>query len=683
MIQFMKPEYSLLLWLVAGVALLTVWAEVRRRRMLRRLIDDELRAAMAGVETDGRRWLRTGLHLVGLTLLVLALTDLRWGWGRVATPPLQGQVVFLVDVSRSMLAQDLTPWRLGFAKLLVGEAMDELPGHRFGLVAFAGSSRVLVPLTRNSDDVREALLRVEPGSVRTGGTRLDKGLLVAGDAFVDRLPGRKLLIMLSDGEDHAEANRREDVTALAETLHRDRDIEIIAIGLGSADSGSLIPLSNESPSGFLEYQGVPVRTRMQADRLRAVAEAGGGTMVAVQSPAFDIRAALRPWSRSDATDAGRNPVLHAQPPRYAVLVGAALVLFILARFSMPARSKAWSTPAASRTALPQYSAWTAVVFVVGLGLLDESPWYWMHRGNRAYKNGEMDAARAVYQNAARAFPTRHEFHFNQGVVHYQKKQWVQARLQFAAALATSDKQLEARAHFNLGNTRYAEALSGGFARSSAIESLWNAIDHYRNALLLDPEFEKARINIQLAQMLLRLLEQQPLSESIQDRNPEREPDNQQDQQAPAESPTTDEQSPAEPARGPDGDGDGDREGQADDQGQPDEPMSRTDEKKLRAELPRQQPDRDESKSPQSDERPGAPRGGRGDADRQSGTSSGSRGNSAPAEQPAASTTAGDRPRAPMTPDEAHKLVRQILEQQRQREQDGMPRPAPTSVDKDW
>ena len=683
MIQFMKSEYSLLLWLVAGVALLTVWAEVRRGRMLRRLIDEELLPAMAQVETRGLRWLRAGLHLVGLTLLVLALMDLRWGWGRVATPPVQGQVIFLVDASRSMLAQDLAPTRLGFAKLLVGEAMDALPGHRFGLAAFAGSSRVLVPLTRNSDDVREALLQMEPRSVRAGGTRLNEGLRVAGDAFVERLPGRKLLILLSDGEDHADAIQGEDAAALAEALHRVRGIDVIAIGLGDADSGSLIPVSEESSSGFLEYQGAPVRTRMQPDRLRAVAEAGGGTMVAVESPAFDIRAALRAWSRYDATDARHDQVLHAQPPRYTLLVGAALVLFFLARVSMPVRPKAWQEPAASHMALPQYSAWTAVVLVAGVGVLDESPWYWMRRGNRAYENGEMDTALMVYQNAARAFPTRHEFNFNQGVVHYQKKQWVQARLQFAAALATSDQQLEAKAHFNLGNTRYAEVLSGGFARSSAVESLWRAIDHYRNALLVDPEFEKARTNIHLAQMMIRLLEQQRTSESNQNRS--QEPDDQQDQRTPAESPPTDEDSSAEQPRDADQDGDGDREGQAGDRDQPDEPMSRPEEKNEGADPPPQQPGRqeDESRSPKSDKPPGSPRGGRGRSDRQSGAGSASSGNSAPAEQPSGSPSASDRAGGPISTDEANKLVRQILEQQRQREQDGTPLPTTERVDKDW
>lgn len=270
------------LWLLVGVAplaglsALTAW---RNRRSVRAFFGSAGGGAWS-VRANGARF---ALRSV---LLVAAFAAISGALARPAhspTPkPVQRparDVVFVVDVSRSMLARDIRPNRLDRAKLIVADAMESVRGERVGLVAFAGSAAVKSPLTTDLGFARLTLESLSPESVSRGGTAIGDAiraaleLLDAGGAEGDRGASRRTdayrdIILITDGEDH-ESEPLEAARAAA-----DAGVRIIAIGLGSDLGGSTIPA--EDGQRFQEYRGRPVNTRQDPEALRAIAEATPG-----------------------------------------------------------------------------------------------------------------------------------------------------------------------------------------------------------------------------------------------------------------------------------------------------------------------------------------------------------------------------------------------------------------------
>ena len=136
-----------------------------------------------------------------LLALVLALIDIRWGkiWREV---PQKGiEVMFVLDVSRSMLAEDAKPSRLERAKQQIGDMLEAMAGDRVGLVVFAGERVQLVPLTSHYQDFRQTLRDVGPENVDRGGSRLGDALQLAASGFLDQTGDHKAVVVLTDGED--------------------------------------------------------------------------------------------------------------------------------------------------------------------------------------------------------------------------------------------------------------------------------------------------------------------------------------------------------------------------------------------------------------------------------------------------------------------------------------------------
>jgi len=252
------PEYAWLVLLGIPAVFLLRRAATRRRHDLRRL---------SGAHPPAPSPLAYLLPTAAFLLLVVALCRPQWGQ---VTLPQQSQgldLLIALDVSRSMLADDLPPTRLAAAKRAVSGLLGQLRGDRIGLIAFAGSAFMVCPPTRDTDTFAAVLDETGGGSIPLGGTALDSALIEARRAFA-ATPGRgKFLIVISDGEDHG-----GDVAASAKAL---RGLGVTAYGVAVGTSaGGLIPL----PGGeFLKNrQGGLVRSRLRTAPLQLLAQATGG-----------------------------------------------------------------------------------------------------------------------------------------------------------------------------------------------------------------------------------------------------------------------------------------------------------------------------------------------------------------------------------------------------------------------
>ena len=181
--QFAYPQFLIGLLLVPVAGLFTLWASRQQKQALARLGDRKLIDRLsANINWRGRRW-QTILRLVALTLFILALARPQWG-SEVREIEQEGlQVMVALDVSQSMMAQDIKPSRLDRAKLEIADLMQRLDGDEIGLVLFSGASFVQVPLTSDYQTALNYMDSAGPNSISRPGTVIGDAIQTAANAF--------------------------------------------------------------------------------------------------------------------------------------------------------------------------------------------------------------------------------------------------------------------------------------------------------------------------------------------------------------------------------------------------------------------------------------------------------------------------------------------------------------------
>lgn len=273
--SFHHPIALLALAFVPLAIVLFAYAAMRRRQAL-----DAFGSRWQGVEMEdvarARRW-RGAVVVAVFGAMAIALAGPRVD-GEVREISQEGiDLVIALDVSRSMLAEDVAPSRLERARFEVEQVLDQLSGSRIGIVLFAGEAFLQSPLTTDMRTVRRFLAAAGPELLPTQGTDIGRAIELATGAFevgtggAEENDGRaRAILLLSDGEDHP--GRIEAAVRLAEA----EAITIFAVGIGHSQ-GAPIPLRREgSPGAFhTDRQGATVITRLEEEALRRVGRSGG------------------------------------------------------------------------------------------------------------------------------------------------------------------------------------------------------------------------------------------------------------------------------------------------------------------------------------------------------------------------------------------------------------------------
>lgn len=263
--------------LLVVLPLAGVLARARKKRAA-------LRKKLGLEPTKGART-RDVSRVIALALLVVALSRPGYAPERLAVSQSGRDVVFAIDVSRSMLAEDAHPSRLEAAKQGVRDALEGFGTERAGLVIYAGSATILCPLTYDYDFVRYMLEQVNPQAVDFGGTTVLSAVEKSVDnVFSDERSGMQDLVVLTDGEDHVPDRKR-----VAELLDG-RGVDLLLVGLGDPTSSSRIPIENEEGGkSYLMQDGDFVSTRLNEEVLRGLAtDCKGALFVAPGTAAFDL-----------------------------------------------------------------------------------------------------------------------------------------------------------------------------------------------------------------------------------------------------------------------------------------------------------------------------------------------------------------------------------------------------------
>ena len=470
-LHFAHPAALAALLLAPVLASLILYGDRRRRAALAHFAGAPLRLTV----NSRRRGMKRSLLIAAAVLVAIALArPVRSTPG--APLPETGDIVFLLDVSRSMFARDVDPDRLRRAKevasAIARQAAAKWSGERVSLIAFAGSVAVICPLTVDGEYFRESLDGAGPESVAFGGSRIADALHFAlRYGFDDIRRGAKDLILLTDGGDQG------GPSSVAQEFNGS-GVRLTVIGVGDPAHEVEIPISQTDNQPIL-YGGVPVLTRLDGAELRAF----GGAY-------FEAGPLFRPAEVVErlAARAGTAPV---NDEGYPFLLALAVVL-LAAEFTISDRSR----HAVARGA--------AAAMLCICPLSAQSAAEWVKQGNEVFGARQYETAARLYRNAAEIEPASPAVNFDLGIAEYRAGDFAAAQSAFQAAAGHArDTKLKAKSLLGAGNAQYRMALADSSA--SGIAQLEMAIASYVGALKADPNLPDAKHNLDIARQKLEEL----------------------------------------------------------------------------------------------------------------------------------------------------------------------------------
>jgi Ca-activated chloride channel homolog len=321
MFRFANPEYLNLLYLLPLLVVLFWYLGKNRKKLLQIFADKELHKTLFPTDSNLKRWTKFAVILLALTCLVFAAANPQVGTKMQEVKQTGIDVFILLDVSNSMMAEDIKPNRLEKAKYQISNLINKLRGDRIGLIIFAGQAYVQIPLTTDYSAANLFLSAVDVNSVPTQGTAIASAINLATASF-DTISTQKVIIAITDGEDHEGDVQKAVENAL------EREIKIYAVGLGS-QSGVPIPVYNNRSQliGFKkDNEGNTVLTKLDEEVLKRIAIDGNGKYFRGTNYEDHLDKIYSELSELEQTEFGVKKVTDYEDRFYFFLIPALILL---------------------------------------------------------------------------------------------------------------------------------------------------------------------------------------------------------------------------------------------------------------------------------------------------------------------------------------------------------------------
>lgn len=318
MILFANSGFLILLVLSLLFPVLYGVLRTFRRRRLRKLGDERLVRELTADWSGSKGWVRTVLFSLAWACFVLALSRPQVGAKLSKRETKGAEIMICLDVSNSMLARDYSPDRLDRAKLAISRLVDRLQQDRIGLIVFAGTSFVQLPITTDYVSAKMFLGNVDTGSVPIQGTAIGDAILTATKSFSAQSEKSRAIIVITDGENH------EDDAVAAAKQAAEYGIKVYTIGVGSAQ-GQPIPKDGEL---MKDKDGNIVVTRLDEETLKAVAAAGGGAYVHAGNEEFGLNPIIDDIKKMEA-ERYESVVFDEYDEQYMYFMGMAFALLVI------------------------------------------------------------------------------------------------------------------------------------------------------------------------------------------------------------------------------------------------------------------------------------------------------------------------------------------------------------------
>ena len=471
--EFQHIKYLILLALIPAMVGIFIYALYKKRLIIKKLGDKDLVKLLTSNHSPSAYLQKFLLIVLAFGILIMALANLRSTTGSEKVSRNGIDVMIALDVSKSMLAQDIKPTRLDRAKQFLSRLVDKLNNDRVGIVVFAGKAYLQMPLTGDHAAAKMYLNAANTESVPTQGTVIADALKSCYASFNSKEKKYKAIILISDGEDHDEGA----IKAAAE-MGQD-GVVIYTVGIGSPQGSPLI----DETTGQLktDKEGNTVISKLNEEELRSIAEKGNGKYMLFQNTddvVENIRSELLGMDQRNVTD---DSLLNYKSYfRYFLTIA---FLFLIVEIFISEKKNRKNNYLKLKPAL-------AILFVF-TGLFASAQAQQenlaIKKGNEAYKNNDFVNALDVYGKVIEKNPENATAQFNQGNALYRTDKKEEAVIAYDKALKKLNRSAEkSNAYYNKGVVFQND------------KRLPECIAAYKDALKLDPENEDARQNLQKA-----------------------------------------------------------------------------------------------------------------------------------------------------------------------------------------
>ena len=502
MIYLAQGGYLLLILLIPLI-FIAYWLMRRlRRKRIARFGDPELVARLTPEVPRRKGWAKLTLLSIALLFFCIGMSRPQIGATLKERQIKGAEIMVVLDVSNSMLAEDYSPNRLERAKLAISKLVDELQGDRIGLIIFAGESFVQLPITSDYVSAKIFLNSITTESVPVQGTALGEAIRTAIRGFTSESEHSRAIILITDGENHED----DPVAAARDAV--DMGARVFCIGVGSPE-GKPIPMDG----GLLkDKDGNIVVTRLDEQTLRDIASAGQGLYVRAGNTEFGLNPVIDEI-RTLQDKEFQSVVFEEFDEQYMYFFAIALVFLLLEFFMSDTRNRRSLFGRSGKTL-----AVLAAVMVLSPAVLSaQSDRSEVRAGNRDFKKGMYREAEIDYKRALIADSASVTAKYNLGNALYKAESYNEAELYFKDLGDTLKNLSPSKASDYFHN-------SGNLALKQ--KKYQEAVEAFKESLRLEPDNFETKSNLAYAQKMLKDQQQNQQSQNQQQQQQQQQDQNQ-------------------------------------------------------------------------------------------------------------------------------------------------------------
>ena len=512
MFRFADPIYLYLLVLIPVLALIRFMTYRNQKKRLRKFGDPKLLRQLMPDVSRFRPVVKFWILQGALALLIVMLARPQFGTKINNEQRVGIETIIAMDISNSMLAEDIVPSRLDRSKMMVENLVDHFTNDKIGLIVFAGDAFVQLPITSDYVSAKMFLSSIDPSMMATQGTDIARAIDMAMHSFTQEEGIGKAIIVITDGEDH------EGGALEAAKAAKDAGMRVYVLGVGST-KGSPIPIPGTGDY-MKDNTGNTVMSALNEDMCRQVAQAGGGAYIHVEnnSAAQDqLDNELDKLSKKETT----STVYSEFDEQFQAVAILALLLIILEICIFDRRN-----PLMKRLSLfgsKKKSAATLLLLFVAFTASAQTDRQYIREGNKQFRIGDYAKAEVSYRKAVEKNPKNPQAVYNLGNALMAQKKDSAAVQQFEqSAQIETNPMRKSAAYHNMGVICQTHKMYD------------EAIEAYKNALRNNPNDNETRYNLVLCKHLKKKQDQKQQqnqqNNDDKNKNDDKKKDDQKDQQ---------------------------------------------------------------------------------------------------------------------------------------------------------
>jgi Ca-activated chloride channel family protein len=503
MFRFEDPIYLYLLVLIPILALIRFITYRNQKKRLRRFGEPALLKELMPDVSRFRPLVKFWLLQAALALLIVMLARPQMGTKISQEKRVGIETIIVMDISNSMMAEDVSPSRLDRSKMMVENLVDHFSNDKIGLIVFAGDAFVQLPITSDYVSAKMFLSSIDPSMIATQGTDIARAVEMASHSFTQEEGVGKAIVVITDGEDH------EGGALEAAKAAKDNGMRVYVLGVGSPD-GAPIPIPGTNDY-MKDNAGNTVMSALNEEMCKQIAQAGGGAYIHVQNNSAaqeQLDNELDKLSKKETT-ATIYSEFDEQFQAFGIL---ALLLLIVEICILDRRNPLLK----NISFFGKKKVTTLLMLLLAMSASAQTDRQYIRQGNRLFHRGDYANAEVSYRKALEKNPKNPQATFNLGNALMAQKKDSAAVEQFQSATRLESNPLrKAQAFHNIGVICQTHKMYG------------EAIEAYKNSLRLNPNDDESRYNLVLCKHQKKKQDQ---NKQNQQGNDDKNKDDKKDQQ---------------------------------------------------------------------------------------------------------------------------------------------------------